>query len=203
MKRFITLSILPLLGLGGCATGPGTPEHLTEYEQVRYEHRADSVAEAINQTPDWFAESEVRKGYMVANATARSADMQMAIDKATLDAKRILAEKISGRVSAKVKMYAEERGMTGAFNDESSKVVISEFSDVDMTGSDITKREVMHQGDAYRAYVQVQLAANTVNRVMSKHFNKKADEAFDERVKKAYEDLESEIQVMGRKSNKG
>lgn len=194
-KATATITAMGLI-LGACSSSPEAPEYYTEQQKMQFDYRAERAEHTMDNTPDWYTEQPSGES-LVANATARSYDMQMAMDKATLDAKRILAEALSGRLSGKIKTYAEEHSIDDVFTQQSSKVVISTFNEVQLSGSRVVKHEILPEGDGYRAFVQMTMAQNDANKIMTAHLRTKAKTTFDKRAKAAYEKLEAEIQNMG------
>lgn len=87
----------------------------------------------ISSIPDWFMKPPCDANRAVCGvASAWSGDLQMSIDKATLDAKYYVADQLRGKMSAKLKRFVEESGnaQTPMLSQETSKVISNLFVDV-------------------------------------------------------------------------
>lgn len=73
---------------------------------------------------------------LFAASTAISADMQLALEKAVLNAQHALASQLSNAVSSQLKSFALERGVSDldAISAETEKVVREQVSEVNLGG---------------------------------------------------------------------
>lgn len=148
--------------------------------------------------PDWFLDTPQDDNYIFAANTATSRDMQLAIDKASADARAEIGRQMEAKVEGIQKNFSEEVGegenatllqqMTQA-----TKTIVS----TQLAGSSIAKKEVLQDGDNWRAYVLMQqpigAAANAFmqslqnNEEMYTRF--RSSQAFDE-LEKSVEEYE-------------
>ena len=64
----------------------------------------------IKGAPDWYLDTPSKDGYIIVPSSATSQDMQLAVNKATLDASNTLASMIRSDMNALVKRVREEIG---------------------------------------------------------------------------------------------
>lgn len=113
---------------------------------------------AGTRPPGWYEKPPMKENYRYEAATAQSRDMQMAVDKATLDASAKLAGQIESDMSGYVKRAREESGF-----DLDSRI-IDRFSEVQeqvittsLTDYRVAKKKVGKEwGGTYRAYVLIE-----------------------------------------------
>jgi hypothetical protein len=108
--------------------------------------------------PDWYTTPPSDPNFLFAPKSATSADMQLAIEKASADARADISRQMEVRVQSLVKKFDEEVG-TG--NDTQ---LLSQFTSASkqvtsnvLTGSKIKYQKVTREGNGYRAYVLMQL----------------------------------------------
>jgi len=184
---FVTLA-------AGCSTIPevGSPEMKVYIQEQRME-QAESV---IESAPDWFTNAPCNPSAICATATAISLDMQLAVDKAVLDAKYTLADKIKGEVSAKLSSFIEQVGSTDQprINAETVKVVKNVITNISTTGYKITKKAVLPSKQGFRAYVLAEYPLGSTNRLLVSETKQNKILNSATRASKAFADLEAEIQ---------
>lgn len=179
----------------GCTTIPdaGTPE-MKVYVQ---EQRLANAEEMIDNTPEWFMEVPCGSTAICATATASSLDMQLAKDKAILDAKYTLADKIKGIVSAKLSSFIEQTGSTDnpKITAETTKVVKSVITNISVIGYEVTQQAILPSKQGFRAYVLVEYPIGSANRQLVAETQKSEILNTATRANKAFADLEAEIRA--------
>lgn len=205
MKTALPLAILIAAGvLTACSSTPkpGTPEAVAKVEEKRQEQAVKATVKAVSDIPEWFIDTPCDHERMVCGvATASSTDLQLALDKAVIDAKYSVADKLKGLMSGKLKRFVEEAG--GAkdpqLHQETSKVISNLFVDVNTAGYRVSKKKVLSEGTSYRAFVLIEFPVGEANRVLIDETRK--NQAVEARVRasKAFADLEAEIQAQRKK----
>jgi len=179
----------------GCATIPeqGTPEY-TVYIQ---DQRLEQAEQTLDQAPEWFSKPSCSKTAICATATANSLDMQLAVDKAVLDAKYTLADKIKGVVSAKMSTFIEQVGSTDmpTINTESTKVVKNVIANIPTTGYEISKQAILPSKQGYRAYVLAEYPVGSANKQLLAETKRNKILNSTTKASKAFADLEAEIKA--------
>lgn len=187
--------------LAGCAAPPpGSPAATAAAEQKRQEARAANVQASVDEAPSWFASPPMDNFSIYAPGTSTSADMQMAMDKATLSAKRQLADVLKGSLSSKMKEFISESG-TGedpVITSESERITSNLITETNLAGYSRTQSKVIPQGSVYRAYVLLQYPIGNANRILMDRV--KQDKVMESKLRasKAFQELEQEIQAARR-----
>ena len=153
MKRMFTYILACSLSLitWGCSSLPGMGNKDDKMVEI--------TASKTNEVPAWFLEKEVDNSTeLTVTATDVSKDMQFAIDKATLNAKVQLANKLGVKVDSISRESALESGY-------GVKDVEREIDRVSKTHTDqklgFYRREnlkVVRENGHYRAYVMLKLS---------------------------------------------
>ncbi len=153
MKRMFTYIIACSIGVitWGCSSIPGLGNKDDKMVEI--------TASKSNEVPVWFLEKEIDNNTeLTVTATDVSKDMQFAIDKATLNAKIQLANKLGVKVDSITRESALESGY-------GVKDVEREIDRVSKTRTEqklgFYRREnlkVMREGSHYRAYVMLKLS---------------------------------------------
>lgn len=194
--RFITMIILSfavlMIGCGGgkkapiVTTTPGTPEKTPVGELV--------------QVPEWFSNLPSDPNYIYATATGTSTrDLQMAIDRAKVDAERELASQISTKVMGMLKSFREEVGM-----DEDAEYLTSATSVSKSVTSELlrgrrpAKQPVYKEAIGYRAYVLMELPIGQLNSALMQKIKDNKNMYTRFRESQAFQELEGEVEKYER-----
>ncbi len=121
----------------------------------------EASRKTLSNLPQWFVDTPTKEGFRYETSTATSQDIQMAINKASLDASNKLAGQVKSEMNGLIKRAQEETGL----GEESS--VIDQFSQtqeqvIATTLQDwkVSKKEIQEEksdtGRIYRAYVLVE-----------------------------------------------
>ncbi|MBT4101313.1 MAG: hypothetical protein HOM68_01900 [Gemmatimonadetes bacterium] len=153
-----------------------------------------SARSVVKDAPEWLFEVPQTEDHLTATATATSRDMQVAMDKARIAAQAGLAQQLGARLDDVTRRFMEETG--AAANSEllsafraTTKTITSER----ITGTHVVEREVVAEGDIYRAYVMLRTPIGAANQLLLQQM--KDDEAMYTRFRAsaAYDELEEEI----------
>lgn len=133
----------------------------------------------INHIPEWFLQKPI-DGAITVTATDVSKDMQFAIDKATLNAKVQLAERLGTKVDSLVRESALESGHgvkeVQREIDRVSKVRVSQELNF-FTREHVA---VVKEGDHFRAFVMLKISDNDARRLTHKDNSKNREEKLKE-----------------------
>lgn len=144
--------------------------------------------------PSWYTNPPSDVNYFYSAITATSKDLQIAIDKATTDARADIGRQVELKVQALQKNFAEE---VGAGEDptllqqytSATKIVVS----TTLTGSKAIKKEIIEDGDNYRAYVLVQYPVGSASEELLKQLMKNEEFYTRFRSSQAHDELEEEV----------
>ena len=192
-KLFISSgAVLSLMLLGGCSTAePGSPEALQKIEEQKVE-RAEQI---VSDIPSWCNELPKSDTALYACGRGNSSSMNIAVTRATLDAKRKLADPIDSEISARMDDFLEAIG-TGdneeilQKTEQVSKNVITEAK---LTGYREIEAETQSIGSKFQHYVLLEYPIGPANKALLDQIKKdevlRTQEAFDD----AMAELEAEI----------
>ena len=187
MKLFVYLIVLVLFVLlQSCATDP---------KILAEKQKTEIAKKAIKETPKWFKKLPKSKKFLYAKGTQISSDMQMSIDKATLAAKRSLAEKLESTISSKTKSFAKEVGM-GELTElyiELEQVTINTVKEANIVGFNEYKSKTIATGSRYRTYFVLEYPLGSANKILISKIKNNALLEGSLQASKAYKELEKEI----------
>ncbi len=174
-KMFITLMTLCSLGVitTGCSTfNSSKPTEAQVREQaIVAAAEKNKVTEKIpeaaeNEIPSWFLETEINDGkILTVTATDISKDMQFAIDKAMLNGKIQLAQKLGTTVESLVRESSLETGY-GSKDVERDLDRVSRAKTNQKIGFFTRQHlKVVKEGENYRAYVMLKLSVEEGRRM--------------------------------------
>lgn len=168
MKNFVVVGVLVGV-LAGCSSTSNKVVNMIEIPQAKQ-----------NQIPDWFLTKQSDNKSIFVTATDVSRDMQFAIDKATLNAKVQLAERLSTKVESLVRESALESGY-GVKDVEREIDRVSKVT-VNQKLSYFTREHVavvLEEG-YYRAFVMLKLTEQEGRRLTVKDKSNEREEKFKE-----------------------
>ena len=187
MRLFVYLIVLvSFVLLQSCATDP---KILAEKQKVKI------VSTSMKEQPKWFKKLPKSKKFLYAKGTAVSGDMQISIDKATLLARRSLAEKIDSTISSKAKLFVKEVGMEelGELYTEFERVIISSVKEANTVGFNEYKSKTLAVGSKYRTYYVLEYPLGSANKILISQIKNNALLEGSLQASKAYKELEKEI----------
>ena len=187
MKLFVYLIVLvSFVMLQGCATDP---------KIIAEKQKTEIAKKAIKETPKWFKKLPKSKKFLYAKGTQISSDMQMSIDKATLAAKRSLAEKLDSTISSKTKSFAKEVGMDELTElyIELEQVTINTVKEAKIVGFKEYKSKTIAVGSKYRTYYVLEYPLGSANKILISQIKNNALLEGSLQASKAYKELEKEI----------
>ena len=204
-RRFLwpllAFALLPI----GCATPPqpGTPEAAFEKEKKREKARIAATEQTVANIPEWFRKPPKSDHAVYAVGTATSSDIQFAIDKSDLAAKRSLADRLNSRLSSKLKEFLEEEGQgeDQVTITEASRVTSNLITEVNVSGYSRIDSAIVAQGTKYRAYVLLEYPVGKANRILVSQVNKNKILQSKLRASKAFKELEEDIKNARLKGN--
>ena len=191
--------LLALTALAACADSPppGTSAYAAAQEERRHERQVDAVRDSMADIPDWYLAPPVDDNDAVyAPGTAISADLQLAVDKAVIGAKRALADRIGSRLSSKLKEFLSESGAAGDARvmAESERVTNNLITEVNLSGYSVAEKKVVPAGSQFRAYVLIRYPQGEADRRLLDQV--RHDDLLDSKLRasKAFQELEHGIQ---------
>ena len=151
-----------------------------------------SSSDEVNY-PEWYTKNTDDKA-LYAVASEYSKDMQFAVDKAMMSAKRELASNFSSNMSSMMKDYAAEAGQLN--NDvlreinRTTKVVVSE---VNLIGVHRTNFQIDREGTGFRAWVKVRYAVDDTNKLLLEEIRRNRALSLKLESSKSFKELENNV----------
>lgn len=189
--------------VAGCASAPpGSPAAVAEEAKQKEEARVEAIKETVEELPSWYTNQPQDEHAVYVVGTATSPDLQMAMDKGTLNAKRTLADRINGLLSSKMKAFVTEigQGEDAELVTEVERVTTNLITEVNVAGYSQADAKVVSLGNKYRAYVLLQYPVGKANRILVDQVKKNRMLEAKLRASKAFKELEDEI-TRARKTN--
>jgi PBP1b-binding outer membrane lipoprotein LpoB len=177
----------------GCASNP--QKQATKETEQRQEQAAKRVKTIMSDVPDWYLEPPKSEDAIYATATETSRDLQWTIDKANMSAVRTIALKMKSEVSAKVKDYSLDAGLSSddRVQREIERVSTQTALAVDVSGYSRVKSVVEREDGKFRVYTLVKLPLGEANKAMVENVRKSELLSKQMRQSKAFRELEAEV----------
>ncbi|MBN1302668.1 MAG: LPP20 family lipoprotein [Melioribacteraceae bacterium] len=147
--------------------------------------------------PEWYLETYQDPNYLFATSSATSKDLQLAVDKATTDARADIGRQLELKLEGLQKRFQEEVGVAENSTlleqfSTATKTVVSQT----LTGSSVSKKDVQRDDEIYRAYVLVQYPISTANQALLNQIEKQEELYTRFRSSQAFKELEEEVKKM-------
>ena len=186
-----------LSGLTGCASPePGSPEAVALNIEKQIEQKQDTVEETLKKAPKWFFNVPVSVNAIYTSGTGVSPNLQLAVDKSTLNAKRALADRLKGLVSSKTKLFVKETGQyenTSAVT-EGEQAIINLIKEVNVSGYKTKEVLTFQQDRHYRTFVLLEYPIGKLNTVQIETLKKQLERESKTSANTAFKELNRDIQ---------
>ena len=122
----------------------------------------EATKTVIKGAPDWYLDTPSKEGFRLVPSSATSADMQMAVNKASLDAANTLASMVKSEMNALVKRVREETGqeddseLLDRFSQVQEQVVATTLEDWSVSKKAIERERNSKGKNIFRAYVLIE-----------------------------------------------
>ena len=204
MNKFVP--IMCILALAGCSSThenviddsdvPASTEAQTYYGPTLLELQQKVIDENLTQVPDWYVELPEDETSVFSVGSAVSKDLQLAVDKSLLTAKRILADRIDGKLSSKSKEFVSRIGQqeTGILVTEIERVTQNVIAEVDVSGYSVKEVVLGRSGHLYRAYTLLEYNMGEANKLLMSRLIKSSSTESRLRAKKAFDLLDATVE---------
>ena len=173
---------------------------LTACSNFKYNQSVDvsapkfgSDSKSVN-VPDWYTSNDKEPNAIYGVASEVSTDMQFAVDKAMLSAKRELASNFSSHIDSMMKDYTAQAGNADAEVlqeiNRTTKLVVNR---VNLVGVNRTHFKIVKEEKQYRAYVKVRYAIDDSNKILIEEIKKNRRLSHKLEASKAFRELEREV----------
>ena len=197
MNIIITIVVAQFLLaiLSGCNTATiGSPEAFLERQEKKREVQKEMVKDTIDKLPSWFIEVPKEKNAIHSVGSGTSPDLQLAIDKSILHAKRTLADRIEGRLSSQVKEYITETGKGTAppALKDTERVTKNIMREVNVAGYSVKEMEIKHHQSFFRVYVLLMYPMGDSNEILTLQRQRRAFSSKKNSAEEGYKELDKE-----------
>ena len=185
MKKKLLVALVPLVLLTACGSAPRQNDSASLFGKGA--KSGDTVA-----FPEWYYEKP-NDDALYSVSTEYSRDLQFAVDKSMMSAKRELAGKYSSYVSAMVKDFTAEIGGGDDMNRDIERTTKLLIAQVNLVGVKRIHFEVRHEGAGYRSFVQLRYSLDDSNRLLVEKI--RADKRLDLALRKSasFRELEESV----------
>ena len=188
-KLFVLMPVVVAL------TGCGSMKMASNFE-VENRSVLSSTAKSgdVVNLPSWYTATTNDQDALTSAASEFSTDMQFAVDKAMLSAKRELASNYSSHISSMMKDYSAEVGTLNADVvreiDRTTKLIVAQ---VNLVGVKRTNLEIRHENSGYRAFVAVRYSTDESNKILMNEIKKNRQLNHKVSASKAFRELEDQV----------
>ena len=186
-KRTYKLSLIIIIGLFILNCGSNKGPDLSP----------DASRKTLKDVPEWYITTPEKEGFKYVASTSTSQDLQLAVNKATLDASNRLAGQVESEMNALVKRAQEETGLgpdshiIDQFSQVQEQVITTSLKDWSVSKKEI-QEEKSDVGRIYRTYVLIEWDAGAAHQRLLEQLKQneeiytqiRATELFDEMEKK-------------------
>jgi len=146
---------LMLLGCGGSVGGPDLSPEPTR--------------KVMKNIPDWYLKPPPKEGYRYETGSATSQDLQLAVNKATLDAASRLAATIESEMEGYTKRVQEETGLGGnsdildTYSQTQAQIIATSLQDYKVVEKEILEEKSNNQ-NIFRSYILLEWDEGAANK---------------------------------------
>ena len=156
MKKVIfILSGLIILAVSSCGPKPGTPEAALKIKKDQIEKVEKKVEETVDNIPKWCLNPPASDFALAACGTGESASMNMARNRAILDAKRQLADSIDSEISSRMEDFLKSTGMGSNEQVKQASEIVTKNTTIQakLIGYKQTKTDAISMGGKYQFFI--------------------------------------------------
>ena len=150
---------------------------------------------AEEEIPKWFTELPKSETMLYARGTAVSSDMQLSIDKASIAAKRNLADKLESIISSKTQLFVKEAGIeedTQIYN-ELEQITSNTVNETKIGSYNEFKTKTLLIGSKYRTFFVLEYPISEAYKILIPKIKNNPVLEDTVQASQAYKDLEEEI----------
>jgi hypothetical protein len=191
MRLIIVISLL----LSACGSPKGSPEAFLERQEEAREARVEEVEKAIDDLPSWFTDVPQEDNAIFSVGSATSPDLQLAMDKSILNAKRMLADRIEGRLSSQVKEYITETGNKSAppVITDTERVTKNIMREVNVAGYSVKEMEIKPHNTFFRVYTMLIYPVGKANQLLELYKERVVNRTKQGKINQGYKELDRNV----------
>ena len=200
-KNTVLLSCIVMLTLGSCGPRPGSPEAALKIHKDQLEKVEKKVEQTVSSIPDWCLNPPVSDFAIAACGAGDSSNMNMARNRAVLDAKRQLADSIDSEISSRMEDFLKSTGMGANEQVKQASEIVTKNTTIQakLTGYKQTKSDAFSLGSKYQFYVLVEYPIGAANQALLNQIKQDEVLSTQKDADKAMAELEAEIDKRRKK----
>ena len=182
--------------LSGCqTTNPGSPEAVAKAAEEAEEIKVEAAETVVSDIPDWCLNMPISENALYACGSGDSGNLNMSRTRATLDAKRQLADMIDSEISSRMEDFLSSIG-TGANEQiqQQSEIITKNVTvEAKLTGYKQIKAEAQNIGSKFQVYVLLEYPVGKANQALVNQIKQDEILSTQEAADAALAELEAEI----------
>jgi len=150
--------------------------------------------EVVEEIPQWLLKPPSDQEHLYAAASATSRDLQVALQKARINAQTDLAQQLSTRLANMSKQFQEETGLA------EDSALLSQFSSAakavtqqTLEGARVDQQQLRPEKEVYRAYVLMRLPLGQANHLLMSKLKANQELYTRFRATQAFDELDREL----------
>jgi hypothetical protein len=202
MKKFIVLFCgLVILTISSCGPKPGTPEAALVIRKDQIEKTEKKVEKTVDSIPKWCLNPPMSDYALSACGSGESANMNMARNRAILDAKRQLADSIDSEISSRMEDFLKSTGMGSNEQVKQASEIITKNTTIQakLIGYKQTKTDAVSMDGKYQFYVLIEYPVGDANKALLNQIKQDDVLSTQKDADKAMAELEAEIEKRKKK----
>jgi len=200
MKKNLALSLAVMfvgINLNGCATSsdPGSPESAAKLAKEAEEIKVAQVETVASEIPDWCLNIPSSDFALYACGSGNSNSLNMARTRATLDAKRQIADMIDSEISSRMEDFLKSTG-TGENEQvlQQSEIITKNVTiEAKLTGYKQKQVEAQTVGSKFQIYMLLEYPIGQANKALLNQIKENEILGTQSAADEALEALEREI----------
>ena len=202
MKNIICLFLgLIIFTITSCGPKPGSREAVLKIRKDQIEKVEKKVEKTVSSIPNWCLNPPISDFAIAACGAGESANMNMARNRAVLDAKRQLADSIDSEISSRMEDFLKSTGMGANEQVKQASEVVTKNTTIQakLTGYKQTKSDAFSMGSKYQFYVLVEYPIGEANQALLNQIKQDEVLSTQKDADKAMAELEAEIDKRRKK----
>lgn len=191
MKKLFMIGVATTL-LVGCETSPPLE---TGINPKVYEYQKEQTEKEIDRMPDWVVETPTKDGSIFSSGMGVAPDFQTSVDEAVINAKRVLADRLNGKLNSMTKTYRKRigTGMNMRVLSEVETVSKNVIVDTDVSGYHVVETDIKPLGTYYRTFVLLEFPMNDYNQIQLQKLARQQDRVSSKLADQAFGELDAEV----------
>ena len=198
---FCLMMFCVIVFFSSCAPKPGSPKAQLELRKEEIKKVEKKVEDTVDDIPDWCLNVPISDFALSACGAGESASMNMARNRAILDAKRQLADSINSEISSRMEDFLKSTGMSSNEEVKQASEIVTKNTTIQakLTGYKQTNTKAFSRGNKYQFFVLLEYPIGRANQALMNEIKKDEVLSTQKDADKAMAELEAEINKRKKK----